>query len=68
LEEWLTNERAESDVGHTDKVDDISGMLEQMGLLDQFDSLFVRTLDFLGGFGANVARNAVQPEAETMME
>jgi len=68
LEEWLTNEHAEGDVGNTDEVDDISGMLEQMGLLDQFDSLFVRTLDFLGGFGANVARNVIQPESEAMME
>jgi hypothetical protein len=68
LEEWLTNERAEGDVDNTDEVDDISGMLEQMGLLDRFDSLFVRTLDFLGGFGANVARNVIQPESEAMME
>ena len=68
LEEWLTNERAEGDVGNADEVDDISGMLEQMGLLDQFDSLFVRTLDFLGGFGANVARNVIQPESEALME
>jgi hypothetical protein len=68
LEEWLTNERAESNVDNTDEVDDISGMLEQMGLLDRFDSLFVRTLDFLGGFGANIARNVVQPESEVMME
>ena len=68
LEEWLTNERAQGNVGNTDEVDDISGMLEQMGLLDRFDSLFVRTLDFLGGFGANVARNFIQPELEAMME
>ena len=68
LEEWLTNERAEGNVDNTDEVDDISGMLEQMGLLDRFDSLFVRTLDFLGGFGANVARNVIQPESEAMME
>ncbi|KIM49696.1 hypothetical protein M413DRAFT_59458 [Hebeloma cylindrosporum] len=68
LEEWLTNERAEGNVGNMDEVDDISGMLQQMGLLDRFDSLFARTLDFLGGFGANVARNVVQPASEAMME
>ena len=68
LEEWLTDERAEGNVDNADEVDDISGMLEQMGLLDRFDSLFVRTLDFLGGFGANVARNVLQPELEVMME
>ena len=68
LEEWLTDERAEGNVDSADEVDDISGMLENMGLLDRFDSLFVRTLDFLGGFGANVARNVIQPELEVMME
>jgi hypothetical protein len=52
LEEWLTNEKAQADDADND---DVSGMLERMGLLDEFDSLFVRTLDFLGGFTGTTA-------------
>ncbi|KAF8162760.1 hypothetical protein B0H34DRAFT_692842 [Crassisporium funariophilum] len=59
LEEWLSNERK----GVNDP-DDVSGMLERMGLLDQFDSLFTRTLDYLGGF----AGHAVDPGPEVVME
>ncbi|KAF8801466.1 hypothetical protein BYT27DRAFT_7115052 [Phlegmacium glaucopus] len=51
LEEWLTNEKTRVD----DADNDVSGMLERMGLLEEFDSLFVRTLDFLGGFTGTVA-------------
>jgi hypothetical protein len=52
LEEWLTNDLARADDADND---DVSGMLERMGLLDEFDSLFVRTLDFLGGFTGTTA-------------
>ena len=61
LEEWLTNEKARADDADND---DVSGMLERIGLLDEFDSLFVRTLDFLGGFTGTTA----EPIEEVVME
>jgi hypothetical protein len=61
LEEWLTNEKARADDADND---DVSSMLERMGLLDEFDSLFVRTLDFLGGFTGTTA----EPIEEVVME
>lgn len=61
LEEWLTTEKARADDADND---DVSGMLERMGLLDEFDSLFVRTLDFLGGFTGTTA----EPIEEVVME
>ncbi|KAF8956596.1 hypothetical protein BDZ97DRAFT_1671458 [Flammula alnicola] len=68
LEEWLTNERGQVDEERGDDLGDVSGMLARMGLLDDFDSLFVRTLDFLGGFAGDVSRNVVDPESEGTME
>ena len=59
LEEWLTQTQVDGVNG-----DDVSGMLEQMGLLEEFDSLFVRTLDFLGGFTGTAA----EPAEEVVME
>jgi hypothetical protein len=61
LEEWLTNEKSRADDADND---DVSGMLDRMGLLDEFDSLFVRTLDFLGGFMGTTA----EPVEEVVME
>ena len=61
LEEWLTNEKSRADDADND---DVSGMLDRMGLLDEFDSLFVRTLDFLGGFTGTTA----EPDEEVVME
>ena len=61
LEEWLTNEKTRADDADND---DVSGLLERMGLLEEFDSLFVRTLDFLGGFTGTAA----QPVEELVME
>ena len=61
LEEWLTNEKSQADDADND---DVSGMLDRMGLLDEFDSLFVRTLDFLGGFTGTTA----EPVEELVME
>jgi len=61
LEEWLTIEKARTDGADND---DVSSMLERMGLLDEFDSLFVRTLDFLGGFTGTTA----EPMEEVVME
>ena len=61
LEEWLTDEKSRADDADND---DVSGMLERMGLLDEFDSLFVRTLDFLGGFTGTTA----EPVEELVME
>jgi len=60
LEEWLTNEKTRANDADSD---DVSGMLEHMGLLEEFDSLFVRTLDFLGGFTGTVA----EPVEELVM-
>ncbi|KAF9480904.1 hypothetical protein BDN70DRAFT_912530 [Pholiota conissans] len=72
LEEWLTNER--NPVGDNEnaadalvEVEDVSAMLDRMGLLEDFDSLFVRTLDYLGGFGSDIAQNVVHPEPEAEM-
>jgi len=42
----------------------VSGMLDRIGLLEEFDSLFTRTLDFLGGFAGTVAK----PGDELVME
>jgi len=61
LEEWLSNEKARADGGDSENV---SGMLDRMGLLEEFDSLFMRTLDFLGGFAGTVAK----PGDELVME
>ena len=61
LEEWLTNEKTRADDAGND---DLSGMLDRMGLLDEFDSLFVMTLDFLGGFTGTTA----EPVEEVVME
>lgn len=61
LEEWLTNAKSRADDTYND---DVSGMLDRMGLLDEFDSLFVRTLDFLGGFTGTTA----EPVEELVME
>ena len=60
LEEWLTNEKTRAD----DADSDVSGMLDHLGLLEEFDSLFVRTLDFLGGFTGTAA----EPAEELVME
>ena len=49
LEEWLGEERLTQ--GGEGAEDDLSATLERMGLLDEFDELFSKTLDFLGGFG-----------------
>ncbi|KDR82060.1 hypothetical protein GALMADRAFT_135437 [Galerina marginata CBS 339.88] len=70
LEEWLASQRANVDAqaDHGDELEDVSGMLARMGLLHEFDSLFVRTLDYLGGFAASVSRNVVDPPEESMME
>ncbi|KAJ2913076.1 hypothetical protein MD484_g7343, partial [Candolleomyces efflorescens] len=50
LEEWLLNEKVAQQGGQGD---DLTGMLDRMGLLDEFDGIFTRTLDFLGGFGGS---------------
>lgn len=49
LEEWLGEERLTP--GGEGEEDDLSATLERMGLLDEFDELFSKTLDFLGGLG-----------------
>ena len=67
LEEWISLQKNTSDPVRDLDAGDVSIMLTRMGLLDQFDSLFVRTLDFLGGFSGEVARNVVNPEMEAEM-
>lgn len=42
LEEWLDNRR---DLGD----EDVESMLQRLGLQAEFDGLFSRTLDYLGG-------------------
>jgi hypothetical protein len=66
LEEWISNQRNTLQ-GDDDGLDDVSFMLAKLGLLDQFDSIFARTLDYLGGFSGDVARNVVDPEMEVEM-
>lgn len=61
LEEWLSNEKTRANDADSD---DVSGMLDRMGLLEEFDSLFMRTLGFLGGFAGTVAK----PGDELVME
>lgn len=70
LEEWLSGERSQRDAqaAQTEDLGDVSGMLSRMGLLHEFDSLFSRTLDFLGGFGENISRNILDPQEEGLME
>ncbi|KAF8874218.1 hypothetical protein CPB84DRAFT_1838890 [Gymnopilus junonius] len=70
LEEWLSSQRSQPDVRDTqaDDLGDVSGMLSRMGLFHEFDSLFSRTLDFLGGFGENISRNILDPQEEGLME
>lgn len=46
LEEWL--ESCNSEQGEDDGVE---GMLQRLGLQSEFDELFSRTLDYLGGLG-----------------
>jgi len=62
LEEWIANEKSRIDDAADN--DDVSGMLGRMGLLDEFDSLFARTLDFLGGFTGTTG----EPVEEVVME
>lgn len=77
LEEWLAHARSvgteieldtESQPQGHEQEQDVSSMLARMGLLDDFDALFVRTLDFLGGFAGNVSRNTVTPLEESTMQ
>ncbi|KIK06096.1 hypothetical protein K443DRAFT_674657, partial [Laccaria amethystina LaAM-08-1] len=49
LEEWVGEERLTQ--GGEGEKDDLSATLERMGLLDEFDELFSKTLDLLGGLG-----------------
>jgi hypothetical protein len=68
LEEWVSNQRNKGDAMRKgDSSEDVAVMLAKMGLLDQFDTLFAQTLDYLGGFSGDVARNVVEPETEVEM-
>ncbi|KAF4615190.1 hypothetical protein D9613_003415 [Agrocybe pediades] len=70
LEEWLTNQNAQPGENTADKDDlgDVTRMLERMGLLEEFDSLFARTLDYLGDFSGKVSQSIVNPDEEALME
>lgn len=54
LEEWLSRGARPPELSSAGGDEDIGGMLERLGLLDEFDELFRRTMDFLGGFGGFV--------------
>jgi len=49
LEEWLS--RGGGKASTTGGDGDVAEMLERLGMLDEFDELFGRTMDFLSGFG-----------------
>ncbi|KAF5319017.1 hypothetical protein D9611_012656 [Ephemerocybe angulata] len=51
VEDWLLNENIAVQPGARDDSNDLTGLLDKMGLLDGFDAIFTATLDFLGGFG-----------------
>jgi hypothetical protein len=72
LEEWMTSERGGGNAAEGDKpdevVEDISDMLDRMGVRDDFDALFARTLNLLGGFGGDIAKGIVDPGVESTME
>ncbi|TFK24666.1 hypothetical protein FA15DRAFT_640830 [Coprinopsis marcescibilis] len=51
LEEWIVNEKVDKVMGMGGTEDDITGLLDKLGLLDEFDNIFTRTMDHLGGFG-----------------
>jgi hypothetical protein len=65
LEEWLSDpaKGGRNSAPDARDEDDVSGMLERLGVLDEFDDLFGRTMDFLSGFGGGFAL-----EPETMVE
>jgi hypothetical protein len=67
LEEWLSRTRssATSSGSVIGGEEDVTGMLERLGLMDEFDELFSRTMDFLGGFGGGFAS---QPGDEVDMD
>ncbi|KAJ3564947.1 hypothetical protein NP233_g7956 [Leucocoprinus birnbaumii] len=74
LEDWLshTKPRPSSTVSETRNgisdpggEADVASMLERLGLLDEFDDLFSRTMDFLGGFTGG---NAFIVEPETIVQ
>lgn len=62
LEEWLSTTKPPPTTttnGGGGGGDDVAAMLERLGLLDEFDDLFSRTMDFLGGFGGGFV---IEPE------
>jgi hypothetical protein len=65
LEEWLSDPAGggRNSASEARDDEDVSGMLERLGVLDEFDDLFGRTMDFLSGFGGGFAL-----EPETIVE
>ncbi|KJA19074.1 hypothetical protein HYPSUDRAFT_144172 [Hypholoma sublateritium FD-334 SS-4] len=67
LEDWMSNDGAQGDEAAPDESEDVSTMLDRLGLLDDFDSLFARTFGLLGEFGGdNSAQDLNSDLADTM--
>lgn len=53
LEEWMVSEQGQGDKEAGDAQEDVSDMLSRLDLLEEFDSLFARTLDILAMFSGD---------------
>ena len=61
LEDWMGAQREQGgDEATLDESEDVSAMLDRLGLLDDFDSLFARTFGLLGG--ANSVQDFINPD------
>ncbi len=70
LEDWMGAQREQGgDEAMLDESEDVSAMLDRLGLLDDFDSLFARTFGLLGELGgANSAHNLIDPDLNDSMQ
>lgn len=69
LEDWMGNQREHGDESAPDELENVSAMLDHLGLLDDFDSLFSRTFGLLGEFGGEtIARDLISPDLNDAMQ
>lgn len=69
LEDWMGNQREHGDESAPDELENVSAMLDHLGLLDDFDSLFSRTFGLLGEFGGETsARDLISPDLNDTMQ
>lgn len=69
LEDWMGNQREHGDESAPDELENVSAMLDHLGLLDDFDSLFSRTFGLLGEFGGEtIARDLISPDLNDVMQ